>query len=304
MRIGINASSQLGTNGVQELGAHAAQCEADGFSSWWLAQIGPTDALAAIAVAAGATSTIEMGTAVVPTYTRHPSTMAGQALTAQSALGDRLVLGIGLSHQPVVEDRLLMEWQKPIGHMRDYLTIVNQVLSSGKANHEGKYFSFKSDGQRPTEAAPSVMLAALGPQMLKVAGTHSDGTILWMVGPKTIAEHIAPSINAAAEAAGRDKPRVVCSLPVAVTDDAEAAKGLHNAVFELYGQLPSYRSMLDREGAATPGDVCIQGNEDEVNAHLDALAEAGTTDFSAMELAASPEDMVRTRALLSTRAQR
>ncbi|NNE72622.1 MAG: TIGR03564 family F420-dependent LLM class oxidoreductase [Acidimicrobiales bacterium] len=307
MRIGINASGLLLTPDLGAMLEHAQQAEADGFSSWWLAQTGLVDALAVFTAAGAATDTIEMGTAVVPTYMRHPSTVAGQALTAQAALTAggkpaRLVLGIGLSHQPVVEDRLKMHWQKPIGHMRDYLTIVNELVTAGRSAHDGGFFSMHLDSARPSEAAPSVMLAALGPQMLKMAGTHADGTILWMVGPRTIAEHIAPSLSAAADDAGRPAPRVVCSLPIAVTDDESATRDFHAMAFAGYGDLPSYRAMLDREGAEGPGDVCIVGNEAVVNECLDELAAAGTTDFSAVELGITPEDNQRTRALLKARA--
>jgi len=301
MRIGLNASSLLTTPNIEDMRAHATQAEQDGFSSWWLAQTGLVDALGMIGALASSAPSLEYGTAVVPTYSRHPSTMAGQALTAQAALNRPLALGIGLSHQPVVEDRMKMEWQKPMGHIRDYLNVLEPLLETGTANHDGTYFSMHYEGPRPTEQKPSVIMAALGPQMLKLCGQRADGTILWMVGERTIAEHIAPTINAAATDAARPNPRIICSLPTAVTSDPDSTRAAHGAIFELYGQLPSYRAMLDREGAAGPQDVCVIGSEDEVHARLDALAAAGTTDFAALELGISPEDMARTRALLKER---
>lgn len=302
MHIGLNASSLLTAPSIEDMRAHASTAEQDGFSSWWLAQTGLVDALGLIGSIAHAAPSLEYGTAVVPTYSRHPITMAGQALTTQAALSAPLALGIGLSHQPVVEDRMKMEWQKPMRHIRDYLDVLEPLLASGKADHDGTYFSMHYEGARPTADRPSLLMAALGPQMLKLCGQRADGTILWMVGERTIAEHIAPSINQAAAAAGRPNPRIICSLPTAVTSDAESTRAAHGAIFELYGQLPSYRSMLDREGAAGPQDVCVIGTEDEVHARLDALAAAGTTDFAALELGISPEDTTRTRALLKERA--
>lgn len=194
-----------------------------------------------------------------------------------------------------------MEWQKPLRHMRDYLSIVNSLLADGSSDHHGTYFSLTQQGPRPTDTAPSVMLAALGPQMLALAGSQTDGTILWMVGARTIAEHIAPTIEASAMAANRSAPRIVCSLPIAVTDDVDATRALHGQVFVRYGELPSYRAMLDREGASGPADVCIIGDETAVNVRLDELAEAGTTDFSALILGLNPDDDARTRTLLRSR---
>jgi len=137
-------------------------------------------------------------------------------------------------------------------------------------------------------------------QTLEVAGRRTDGTILWMVGPRTVTEHIAPRMTEAAAAAGRGAPRIVCSLPTCVTDDAEAVRSAAATVFEIYGQLPSYRAMLDREGARHPGDVAIIGTEEEVAQQLAGLADAGVTDFSALEFGTSTDEFTRTRALLKS----
>lgn len=128
-----------------------------------------------------------------------------------------------------------------------------------------------------------VLLAALAPRMLRLAGEVADGTVLWMTGAKTVAEHVAPAVTEAARAAGRPEPRIVCALPVCVTDDAEEARALAAKRFEIYGRLPSYRAVLDREGAEGPADVAIVGDEDEVAARIEALAKAGVTDFVAAE---------------------
>jgi F420-dependent oxidoreductase-like protein len=144
-----------------------------------------------------------------------------------------------------------------------------------------------------------VLLAALGPRMLRLAGELAEGTVLWMTGPATVRDHIVPTITAAAQAAGRPSPRVVCVLPICVTSDPDAARAGADKVFAMYGQLPSYRAMLDREGAAGPGDVALVGDEPAVAAQLAALADAGVTDFVAGEYGRG-EDAVRTRDLLKT----
>jgi 5,10-methylenetetrahydromethanopterin reductase len=151
----------------------------------------------------------------------------------------------------------------------------------------------------PRSGDVPVLLAALGPQMLKLAGQRTAGTILWMTGPATVRDYIVPTINAAAQQAARPAPRVVCILPVCVTDDPDGARARAAKVFEIYGQLPSYRAMLDREGAQGPADVAIVGSEDEVTAQIAALADAGVTDFVAGEFGAG-DDRRRTRTLLKT----
>jgi len=144
-----------------------------------------------------------------------------------------------------------------------------------------------------------VLLAALAPRMLRLAGEFADGTVLWMTGPATVRDYIVPSVAAAETAAGRPSPRVVCMLPVCVTDDVAGARAEADRVLAIYGQLPSYRAMLDKEGAAGPGDVAIVGHEDAVAEQIRALAGFGVTDFVAAEYASGPAGP-RTRALLRT----
>ena len=304
MRISLNASSLLGTNDVGALKDHAAQSADEGFAGWWLAQTGLIDALTVFTSIGGSLPSLELGTAVIPTYPRHPSMLAGQALTTQAVMGDRsLVLGIGLSHQPVVEGMLGMSFDKPIRHLIDYLSILNPLLEEGSSDYSGEAFTTYMNTSRPGNA-PSVMVAALGEQALRVAGHRSDGTILWMTGPKTIASHIAPTINAAAAEAGRPSPRIVCSLPICVTDNEDEARSDLSKMFAMYGQLPSYRAMLDREGVDQPGEVAIVGNEEEVSSQLDGLRDAGTTDFSALEIGRNPDESARTHALLLSRLEK
>lgn len=302
MRIAINGSSSVLSGSLTDVLDSIDAAVADDFSSYWLAQTTLLDALTALAVAgARGSAPQEVGTAVVATYPRHPTMLAGQALTTQGALDGRLVLGIGLSHKPAVEERLGLRFDPPIRHMSDYLAILEALLVEGSVSYRGEIFSATFEGAPPAGPVPSVMLAALGEQMLRLAGRRTDGTILWMVGPRTIREHIAPTITAAASDAGRPAPRVVASLPVCVTDEPDAIRGLIGEVLVRYGELPSYRAMLDREGVAGPADVSLVGDEAEVNAALDEIAAAGATDFAAVEITTNPEDAARTRALLRDR---
>lgn len=263
---------------------------AQGFASAWLANIFALDALTALAVAGRSVRGIELGTAVVPTYPRHPAALAQQAITAHLALGERLVLGIGTSHKVVVEGAFGYSFDRPARHMREYLAALVPLLREGRVDVEGETITarYQVTGPRP-ERAPSVLLAALAPRMLELAGSYAEGTILWMTGPVTIRDHVVPTMGAAAAAAGRPTPRIVCTLPVCVTADVKGARERADKVYAMYGRLPSYRAMLDREGAAGPGAVAVVGDEEAVAEQLSALADIGVTDFVAAEFSRGEE---------------
>ena len=299
MKIAINGSGLLAAPDLQAIVDDISRAEADGMSGYWLAQTGLVDALTALVVAGGSTSSIELGTAVVPTWPRHPQALAAQALTAQAATGGRIVLGIGLAHRPTVEERWRMTWRRPIRHMLDYLGVLEELLATGKSTYEGEVWSYVGEAARPVAEPPSIMLAALGDQMLRIAGRRTDGTILWCVGPKTLERQIVPVISGAASDAGRGAPRVVCSLPVWVTDRPDEARDLVARSLSLYGQLPSYRAMLDIEGVDGPADISLIGSEDRVADGLAAVARAGATDFSAVIQGFDDDERQRARRLLS-----
>jgi len=300
MRIGINGTGLVQKASVPAIVADAARAQADGFSSYWLAEH-PTsgfDALTVLALVGQQIPQIELGTAVIPTWPRHPMTLAGQVLTAASVLQGRLTLGIGLSHE-VMMAQLGIDFGKPIRHLREYLQVLMPLLEQGSVDFHGETLSCNTKVfVAPTQRTP-VLVAALGPQALKVAGTLSDGVSLAWVGPKTIREHIVPRLMEAATAAGRAAPRVLATLPVCVTDDPAGVRAIIDRNLAMYGQLPSYRAMFDREGAATPGDVAIVGNRNEVNDKLSELALAGATDFAVSEFARTSEEKTQTRLLMS-----
>ena len=270
-----------------------------GFPSYWVPQIFGLDALTGIAVAARNVPGIRLGTSVVPTYPRHPMMLAQQALTTQAAIDGRLILGIGLSHKPVVEGMWGMPFDRPVRHMSDYLSILMPLLTDRRVSFGGEVLTGRGEITPPPAGAPPVLVAALGPQMLRLAGRVADGTITWMTGPETLRTLTAPTINDAAEEAGRKAPEVVAGLPVCVTDDIDAARTRADRDYAIYGQLPSYRAMLDREGAATPADVAIIGSESEVCDRVRALADSGVTTFAASAFG-SPDELAATRAAMMT----
>lgn len=303
MRIGIfGGETGQGPGGIDELVKAVADARDQGFSTYWLPQIFGVDALTELAVAGREVDGIELGTSVIPTYPRHPIMLASQALTVQSTIGDRLALGVGLSHQFVIEQMFGYSFDKPVRHMREYLTILRALLEERNVQFKGESLSAAAPSTISTEVPPPrVLVAALGTQMLRLTGRLADGTITWMTGPATLAEHTVPTLKSAAAEAGRPEAfRVVAGFPVCVSDDPDAARERAAQVFAIYGQLPSYRAMLDREGASGPADVALVGDEKEVGDRIRRLADAGVTDFEAAEFGVTDAERIRTRELLRT----
>ena len=299
MRIGVSLRDPSGPSPMTALREELQRAADHGFTSAWMSNIFVVDALTALAVAGNQVPGIEVGTAVVPTYPRHPAVLAQQARTVAAAVGGRLVLGIGLSHKVVIEDMFGYDFSRPVLHMREYLAVLLPLLDRQSVSFTGTTVRANVGLTTPSPGRVPVVVAALGTQMLHLAGAQADGTVLWMTGPATVRDHVVPVITAAAESAGRPGPRVVCILPVCVTDDPDAARERAARIFAIYGELPSYRAMLDREGATGPADVAIVGDEDAVSAQISALAEAGVTDFVAGEYTTGAEG-ARTRAFLRT----
>ncbi|MCG5214810.1 LLM class F420-dependent oxidoreductase [Streptosporangium sp. KLBMP 9127] len=299
MRTGLLVNVSNGPDAVDRLRDRLSRAADDGFPSAWISNIFGLDALTALAVAGNQVPGIELGTAVVPTYPRHPAVLAQQALTVNTALGGRLALGIGLSHKVVIEDLYGYSFERPARHMREYLSVLVPLLRGEKVEFTGETLSSRVGLNAPGTGDMPVLVAALGPRMLKLAGELADGTVLWMTGPNTVAGHIAPAITTAAREAGRPAPRIVCALPVYVTDDVDAARERATKVFAGYGDLPSYRAMLDREGAAGPADVALVGDEESVAAQVEELAGAGVTDFVANDYSGGGS-AGRTHAFLKT----
>lgn len=288
--------------GFDEYVQVAVDAESDGFHGCWYVQVFGADVMTVIALAGQRTSRIQLGTSVAPTYPRHPVVMAQQALTTQAATNGRFHLGLGLSHAPVVEGMWGLSYDRPAVHMREYLTILNSLVKTGSAAFKGDFFRVAANVSVPVPQPPPVLIAALAPVMLRTAGEMTDGTITWMTGPHTLESHIVPRITRAAEAAGRPSPRVVVGLPVAVTDDEDAAREKAARNFAVYGSLPNYQRVLGIEGkGGSPASIAIVGNEAKVEAGIRAVASAGATEFAAAPFPVGDDaraSLERTRALL------
>ncbi len=302
MRIGLFVGALELMRDVAERLERIREAEEDGFDSYWLPQHFGADMLTVIAMAGMQTSRIELGTAVVPTYPRHPVALAQQALTAQVAAGGRLTLGIGVSHRSTIEDWLGLSYDHPARHIEEYLSVLRPLLHESGVDFHGREFRVAGELQIPDAdmVVCPVLMAALGPRMLEIAGRLTDGTATWMTGPKTIRDHVVPRINEAAAASGNPAPRVCVGMPIAVTDNPERARARADRLFQRYAALPGYRAMLEREGVDSPGGIAIVGNESSVEDQLRRLAEFGATDLlsTIFPVDGSQTSETRTRAFL------
>ena len=276
MELGIFGSSR----NIDDLKKQVQVANNLGFSTFWTPQIFNLDALTALAVIAESVEGIRLGTSVIPTYPRHPMMLAQQALTVNQVSNGRLDLGIGLSHKPVVEGMWGISFDAPVGHMSDYLQILMALLHDGAISYGGKHLTSRGGIDVPADAPP-VLVAALGPQMLKLVGRVADGTVTWMTGPETIRNHISPVINAAAEEAERSVPQVIAAVPVCITSDPDMAEEYAKRDFGFYGDLPSYRAMLEREGLANSWDIALSGSFEEVAEGLQKYSDSGGTQVVA-----------------------
>ena len=267
---------------LDEMVARFCEVEQRGFSSIWLPQSSGFDALTVFAAAGAQVPRVELGTAVVPTFPRHPVALAAQALSANAATGGRLVLGVGLSHRMSIEGTYGLSYDQPARHMREYLAALLPLLEHGAVDTSGATITARAALSTPGATAPPVLLAALQPRMLELAGGIAAGTITWCTGPVTLAEQIVPLVAAAAEAARRPAPRVVVALPAIVTDDEADGRAKADEQLAGYGNIPVYRAVLDREGVAGPADVSVVGDEGSVTRQLARLCEIGATDFVAI----------------------
>jgi F420-dependent oxidoreductase-like protein len=287
MRIGLMVGSDKERSRADRLTGvidDGIRAEAAGFRSFWFPQVpGYLDAMTAMALLGSATSTIELGTAVVPIQTRHPMIMAQQALTTAAAACGRFTLGIGPSHDWIIDGQLGIDYDRPVRLMRDYLDVLASAFAGpGAVDVVNDTFRVHSPVDVADTTVP-VLLAALGPTMLRIAGERADGTVLWMADERAIGEHVAPRITEAATAAGRPAPRVVAGVPVALCADGEAdeARALASEVLGHAHFSPNYVRLLEHGDADDVGDTMAAGGEATVLARLQRYREAGVTDLAA-----------------------
>ena len=286
MRIGVMIGAERGryATKVERLRADARWAEEAGLASAWVPQVPDDfDALTMAALVGTEAPSLEVGTAVVPVQPRHPIALAQHALSVQAILGGRLTLGLGVSHHWIVEDMLGLPYEKPAPTIRAHLDVLDKALAGpGPVDVENDLFRVHNP-LAITDITPTpVLLAALGPVMLRLAGERTDGTILWMADERAIGSHIAPTITAAAESAGRAAPRIIAGIPVCLCrdDEVDAAVARTNRILSEAETSPNYQRLLDRGDARTVGDLLAAGSEASIEKRLRAFADAGVTDVS------------------------
>ena len=286
MRVGLMVGPERGryATKVERMQADVRWAEEAGLSTVWIPQIPDEfDALTAVALVGAGTSRIEIGTAVVPVQPRHPIALAQQALSTQAVCGGRLTLGLGVSHHWIVDEMLGLPYEKPVLTMRSYLDVLDRALAGpGQVDVENELFRIHNPLDVTDVAPTPLLLAALGPAMLKLAGERTDGTILWMADERAIATHVAPKITSAAGAGGRPSPRIVAGVPVCLCrdDEVDAAVERTNRILAEAEVSPNYQRLLDVGDARDVGDILAAGSESSVEKRLRAFLDAGATDIS------------------------
>ncbi|HEY2221382.1 TIGR03564 family F420-dependent LLM class oxidoreductase [Actinomycetospora sp.] len=306
MQIGMTVGGDVlaRPSAPSEIVTDAQQAEKEGYATAWSVHFSRAyDALTTLAVAGNVTSRIGLGVGIVPTYPRHPLALAQQAATAQVFCGGRLTLGVGVSHRPVIEGLHGIPYASPAGHMREYLGILVPLLRGEEVHVAGEHYRVDGGFSVPGTSEVSVLVGALSPRMVRAAGELSDGVVTWLAGPRTLDATIIPTLRTAA--AGRPAPRVVAALPVAVTDDPDAARAAAEKAFGRYNGMENYRRLFEREGVASVGDLAVVGTEDAVTTQLARYADLGVTELwpAVYPVGDDPEASIRrTRALLTTLA--
>ena len=312
MRIGLMIGPERGRyrTKVQRLQADARWAEEAGLSTVWIPQIPDEfDALTAAVLVGTETSRIEIGTAVVPIQPRHPIALAQQILSVQAVCEGRLSVGLGVSHHWVIDEMLGLPYEHPVPTMRAYLDVLDQALRGpGPVDVENEFFRVHNPLDITDVAPTPILLAALGPLMLKLCGERADGTILWMADERAIGSHIVPSLTGAAAAAGRPMPRVVAGIPVCLCadDEIEVAVARTNRILSEAEVSPNYQQLLERGDARTVGDILVAGSEATIDRRLRSFADAGVTDVSVrvVPIGDGRDDLIasskRTRQLLAS----
>ena len=313
MRIGIMIGPETRRYAakVDQMVNDAKAADEAGFATGWIPQLPQDfDAMTAVALMGRETSRIELGTAVVPLQSRHPIALGQQALSVQSACGGRFRLGVGPSHHWIVDDMLGIPYEKPATLVGDYLDVFDAMFAGpNPVDVENDRFRIHNPLD-VTDLPVPVLLAALGPVMLRLAGERADGTVLWMADERAIADHVVPRITKAAESAGRPAPRVVAGVAVCLcaADEVDAARERANGALGHAEYSPNYERLLEQGDSDDVADMSALGTEADIERRLRSYADAGATDFSAriLPLGSGRDEIIassrRTREFLASLA--
>ncbi len=246
----LNAGLVLPRGSATEVVSRASEAEARGVGTVWSTVGGPTaDLVTAYAAAGAATKRVTLGTSVIPTYPRHPVTLASQAIALNDLAPSRIRLGIGPSHKPTIEGSYGIPMGKPLVHLREYLTILRALLWEGTVAFSGEYYQVTTSlpSGVPAPKIP-IPISALRPNAFKLAGELADGAIPWLAPVDYLVDTALPALQEGADRAGRARPPLIAHIPVAVSTDRDAARNAFRGQFPIYGRLPFYAAMFEAAG--------------------------------------------------------
>ncbi|MCX4984843.1 TIGR03564 family F420-dependent LLM class oxidoreductase [Streptomyces sp. NBC_00572] len=304
MTLGVTLGSTAVQHTIDSTVRLAREARDAGLHSAWFGQTFAYDSPSLAAIVGREVPGLQVGTSAIPVFGRHPLLVSSQAQTAQAATGGRYHLGLALGTKHLTETGFGLPYERPIGLLREFLTALRPLLETGSADFHGELltattpYSAAVPGARPPVP---ILVAAMGPQALRVSGELADGILPFLAGPRALAEHIVPAVTAAAAAAGRPAPRIVALVPGVVTTKAEAGAVREKAAeaLALYERIPSYQRAIERSGAGRAAELAVIGDEETVAEEVRRYREAGATEvvFTATELNGE-EGRVRTWKLL------
>jgi F420-dependent oxidoreductase-like protein len=280
MSVGVLVAAEKTENSIDNLIEQTRQAAEAGIRSVWFSQQVENDAISVAALAGSAVPEVTVGTSVVPIFPRNPLVLGGQAQTAQAATHGRFVLGLGLGAKSILEPLYGTSYPPPIRHLREYLTVLRQMFAGEQVAFDGEIIRVHPSWPTilPGSASIPLLVAAMGPQALRVTGELADGTLPFLAGPKALAQEIVPVITKAAETAGRPSPRIVAFVPAFVTDDVDAVREIAAGPLSGYDSVPSYRRIIDAEGVAGAAEIAVIGDEKVVAAAIQRYYDAGATE--------------------------
>ena len=252
--------------------------EEKGFESLWIANANSYDALNLALYLSTQTRSIDLGTAVIPVFSKHPVELAQQILTTAMISNNRLKIGLGVSHKHRVEDELGLRYATPALYMKEFLIILKDILHRGHSKFKGNIFNVDVSIDTDTCNDVDIYLAALGPKMLDLAGEYTEGTITWMTGYKTIKNNISPVLNSKSY----NSKNILSSIPICITDDVETVTNEAKSIFKFYNKYPNYKKMIIQEGVKDPSDLAIVGDEDYAYNVLKEYSNSGVTEILAV----------------------
>lgn len=302
MTVGVALDASGAGNQVDATVLLAREAAAAGLRSAWFGQTFGADSPQLAAIVGREVPELHVGTSAIPVFGRHPLIVSGQAQTAQAATHGRYHLGLALGTKLLTEGGFGLPFERPVARLREFLTALRQLTATGNADFHGELLTAVTPvpARVPgAEGGVPVLVAAMGPQALKVSGELADGILPYLAGPRALERDIVPAVTAAAEAAGRPAPRIVALVPGVVTDDVDAVRETATERLAFYEQIPSYARVIELSGARRASDVAVIGDEKTVAAEVRRYRDAGATEvvFAGTEMAGDA-DRLRTWALL------